>query len=80
MFTNIDFFGTFLAILLLTTDNIVSRSQNSKIKGSHLEKYKTKTFCEWIEKIRLRPNVLVLKLGCRSRRIKKFGLGLLTDY
>ena len=31
MFNNIDFLGTFLAILLLTTDNI-EYSQNSKIK------------------------------------------------
>ena len=31
MFTNIEFLSTFLAILLLTTDNI-EYSQNSKIK------------------------------------------------
>ena len=34
MFTNIDFFGTFLGF---STDNIVYRNQNSKIKGSHLK-------------------------------------------
>ena len=42
MFTNVDFLGIFWAVLLLTTDNIVYRSQNSKIKGIHLEKYKAK--------------------------------------
>ena len=34
VFTNIDFFGTFLAF---STDNVVYRNQNSKIKGSHLK-------------------------------------------
>ena len=44
VFTNINFFGTFLAILSWNTDNIVYTSQNLKIKGSHLKNTKQKLF------------------------------------
>ena len=44
VFTNIDFLGTFLDTLLLNTDNIVYRSQNSKIKESILNNTKQKNF------------------------------------
>ena len=42
---------------------------------------KQKHFENGKEKIRLKPNVLVLKFGglSRSRRIENFGLGLLTN-
>ena len=78
MLTNIYIFGTFLARLSFTTDNFVKKP---KFKGSHFEKYKAKTVWERKEKCRLRPNVLVLKLGglSRNQRIENFGLSLLTD-
>ena len=68
-------------ILSLTTDNIVYKSQNLKIKGSHLEKKKAKIFWDWNEELKLGPNVLVIKLGDLSQngRIENFDLGLLTD-
>ena len=75
-------YGWFLAKNLVYAECIIMKFHNRNSSSVQKPKFKDKeAIWEWKHKLRLIPNVLVLKLGglSQSQRLENIFLGLLTD-